>query len=161
MQNENIELSQNIRSFTRIQIGFCFCSYVPTKVNRKIKELNTEIASLLRGIIDKRQRAMEKELGSDYTRSNDLLGILMESNASFSAEHGDKNGGGMSIEDVIEECELFYLVGSETTASFLVWTMVLLCKHPEWQMRAREEVNRVLGDSDPTFEDLYHLKTVI
>lgn len=142
-------------------IGFCFCSYLPTKVNRRIKALNNEIHSLLKGIIGKRQKAMDKG-GSNINPVNDLLGILMESNSSFSHDHhGDNNNPvGMSIDDVIEECELFYFAGSETTASLLVWTMVLLCMHPEWQTRARQEVVRVLGNSEPTFEDLNHLKTV-
>lgn len=92
--------------------------------------------------------------------SDDLLGILMESNSRFIQENGNEKAG-MSIEDVIEECRIFYLAGSDTTSSLLVWTMVLLCKHSEWQTRAREEVHRVFGKSDvPNLEGLNHLKTV-
>ncbi|KAK6132448.1 hypothetical protein DH2020_033825 [Rehmannia glutinosa] len=90
---------------------------------------------------------------------NDLLGILMESNSRFSQEHGNKNVG-MSVEDVVEECKLFYFAGSESTSCLLVWTIVLLCQHPEWQTQAREEVNRVFGKSEPNFEGLNHLRTV-
>lgn len=90
---------------------------------------------------------------------DDLLGLLMESNSRFSHEDGNANLG-LSIDEVIEECKLFYLAGSETTPGLLVWTMVMLCQHPEWQTRARDEVMRVFGDSQPTFEGLNNLKTV-
>ncbi|KAH6759359.1 hypothetical protein C2S51_019594 [Perilla frutescens var. frutescens] len=127
--------------------------YVPTKVNRKVASIIEEIKWRIKGIIEKRQKAM------DEAPSNDLLGILLDSNARFIKEEGNGNCG-MSVEDVINECEMFYLAGSETTSCFLLWTMVLLCQHPHWQTRAREEVNRVFGDSQPTFESLNHLKTV-
>ncbi|KAL7103826.1 hypothetical protein ACP275_08G203600 [Erythranthe tilingii] len=152
LQAERLKLTVQIVQFLFIP-GW---RYLPTKVNRKIKAMNEEIQSLLKGIIEKRQKAMDR---GEATGGDDLLGILMESNSRFTEEDGNKNKG-MSIEDVIEECELFYLVGSETTASLLVWTIVLLCKHPEWQTEAREEVNRVFGNSEPTFEGLNHLKIV-
>ncbi|XP_012850548.1 PREDICTED: cytochrome P450 CYP72A219-like [Erythranthe guttata] len=101
--------------------------YLPTKINRELKSMTEELQSLLRGMIDKRQKAMDRGETVD-----DFLGILMESNSRSIQEHGNKNSG-MSIEDVMEECKLFYFSGSETTSSLLVWTMILLCQHPEWQ----------------------------
>lgn len=92
--------------------------------------------------------------------ADDLLGVLMESNSRFGEEDGSADPAGLSIDEVIEECKPFYLAGSETTSSLLVWTMVMLCQHPQWQNRAREEVMRVFGDSDPTFDGLNKLKTV-
>ncbi|KAL8557641.1 hypothetical protein ACS0TY_004920 [Phlomoides rotata] len=130
--------------------------YLPTKANRKEKAIRKEIQCLVRGIIDKKVKAIERgEAGC----VDDLLGIMMETNSRFIAEDGSKNAG-MSIEDVIEECKLFYVAGSETTASLLVWTMVLLSTHPEWQTRAREEVVNVLGNLEPCFEALNHLNIV-
>ncbi|KAH6775515.1 cytochrome P450 [Perilla frutescens var. hirtella] len=135
--------------------------YVPTKANRKIASIIEEIKWRIKGIIEKRQKAMELRGDTeDEAPSDDLLGILLDSNAGFIKEEGNKNCG-MSVEDVINECEMFYLAGSETTSSLLMWTMVLLCQHPHWQTRAREEVNRVFGDNPhPTFESLNHLKTL-
>ncbi|KAI3466002.1 hypothetical protein Pfo_022665 [Paulownia fortunei] len=135
LQREKVKLTLQL-----LQLSFIpGWRYLPTKVNRKMKAVANEIQSLLRGIIHKRQKAMER---GEAILCNDLLGILMESNSRFSQEHGNDNAG-MSVEDVIEECKLFYFAGSETTASLLVWTIVFLCKHPEWQTQAREEVNRV------------------
>ncbi|KAK6132568.1 hypothetical protein DH2020_033670 [Rehmannia glutinosa] len=143
-------------AFIKGFIMILFRRYLPTKTNRKVKATANELHSLLRGIIDKRLKAMER---GEAIPADDLLGILLESNSKSNQEHGNKNAG-MSIEDVIEECKLFYFAGSETTSSLLVWTMVLLCQHPEWQTQAREEVMRVFGNSEPCFEGLNQLKTV-
>lgn len=125
-------------------------------MNRRLRAITKEAHSLLRGIIDKRQRAISR---GEAIRHDNLLGLLMESNARSIRESGSKKGG-MSIEEVIEECKLFYFAGSETTSSLLAWTMLLLSMHLDWQTRAREEVERVLGRSEPTFEGLNDLKIV-
>ncbi|XP_022148570.1 cytochrome P450 CYP72A219-like [Momordica charantia] len=131
--------------------------FVPTKSNRKMKKIDREINTLLMGIINKRQKAMEKgELGAQ----SDLLGILLESNLREIEEHGNNKRDGMSIEEVVKECRIFYLAGQETTASLLIWTMLCLSLHKQWQDRARVEVLQVFGNKDPTFDGLSSLKVV-
>ncbi|RRT76634.1 hypothetical protein B296_00000166 [Ensete ventricosum] len=83
----------------------------------------------------------------------------MESNIKHFHECGNKNAG-MTIDEVVEECKLFYFAGQETTAVLLTWTMVVLSMHPLWQARAREEVLQVLGKDKPEFDALSHLKIV-
>ncbi|CAF2078859.1 unnamed protein product [Brassica napus] len=121
-------------------------SYLPTKDNRRMKAAAREILVILRGIVNKRLLAREA--------SDDLLGILLESNL------GQDEGNGMSTEDVMEECKLFFFAGQETTSVLLVWTMVMLSQHQDWQARAREEVKQVFGDKKPDAEGLNQLKVM-
>ncbi|GJN18306.1 hypothetical protein PR202_gb05454 [Eleusine coracana subsp. coracana] len=126
---------------------------LPTKSNRKMYQANKEIESILRGIIEKRIQAVKE----GETTKDDLLGLLLESNM----RHTDANGQssmGMTIEDVIEECKVFYFAGMETTSVLLTWTMVVLSMHPEWQDRARQEVLNLYGKNRPEFDGLSRLK---
>ena len=119
-------------------------------------KIENEIRVLVKGIISKRKKAME----AGEAPSDDLLGILLESNDREVKDNGNNKNMGMSIEDVIEECKLFYIAGQETTSVLLNWTFVLLSKFPNWQAQAREEVFQVFGTQKPDYHGLNSLKVV-
>jgi hypothetical protein len=65
--------------------------------------------------------------------SDDLLNLLMESNmeqfmgeGEGEGESGMSSGRGMSVDDIIGECKLFYFASVQTTSVLLTWTMVVL-----------------------------------
>ncbi|XP_024987347.1 cytochrome P450 CYP72A219-like [Cynara cardunculus var. scolymus] len=123
--------------------------FLPTKKNKRVKEIDSHVKASIRGIISKRLMAMEDGEGSH----DDLLGILLESNQQEIDQQ-------MSIEDVIEECKLFYFAGQETTSTLLVWSIILLSQHPSWQSQARDEVFLVFGRKKPDIHGLNRLKIV-
>ncbi|KAL5655894.1 hypothetical protein ACJX0J_035213, partial [Zea mays] len=149
LQGEQAE--RLIQSFQTIFIpGYWL---LPTKNNRRMKEIDREIRKILHGIIRKRERAFIDSEGTN----DDLLGLLVESNMR------ESNGNaklGMTTEDIIEECKLFYFAGMETTSVLLTWTLILLSMHPEWQEQAREEVLNHFGMGTPDFDNLNRLKIV-
>ncbi|CAK9325296.1 unnamed protein product [Citrullus colocynthis] len=152
LQTELAELV--IQSTLRVYIpGWRF---LPTKSNNKMKEISNEITTLILGIMNEREKSMK--VGEAI--QTDLLSILMESNLNEIKQHGNNKDIGMSIEDVIAECKLFYIAGQETTATLLVWTMVLLSTYSEWQERARAEVFEIFGNKKPDYDDLSRLKVV-
>uniref|UniRef100_A0A2K1YI30 Cytochrome P450 n=1 Tax=Populus trichocarpa TaxID=3694 RepID=A0A2K1YI30_POPTR len=130
--------------------------FLPIPTNRRLKAIDKEIKASLNALINKREKAMSA--GEDA--KNDLLGLLLESNFREIQEHGNTKSVRMSIEDVIDECKIFYFAGQETTSVLLTWTMVLLAQYPNWQARAREEVVQVFGNKKPDFDGLNHLKVV-
>jgi cytochrome P450 len=121
-----------------------------------MNEVNNDIKSSLKDIINKREKALKE----GESTKNDLLSILLESNQKEIEENESNKNVGMSIEDVIEECKLFYFAGQETTSVLLVWTMILLSRYPDWQTRARDEVWNLFGNKKPDFDGLNNLKIV-
>ena len=146
LQDEQSELA--IKSFLYFKIpGY---SFLPTKMNQRLKAIDVEMNSMLTKIISKRENSMKQS--PDDQVNDDLLGLLLQSNEGESC---------MNMEGVINECKLFYFAGQETTSILLTWTMVLLGMNPNWQDRARAEVLQVFGKEKPDFERLSRLKIVI
>nr|XP_011460595.1 PREDICTED: cytochrome P450 72A15-like isoform X1 [Fragaria vesca subsp. vesca] len=133
--------------------------FIPTKKNQRRKKLHNEITSMLRNIVQNKINAMR----AGESSVDDLLGLLLQSNGQTDLSENassTRSNEMMTIEDVIEECKMFYLAGQETTSSLLTWTMIVLAMHPDWQEKAREEVLRVCGEKEPNFEAIGRLKIV-
>jgi cytochrome P450 len=69
----------------------------------------------------------------------------------------DERGAALSDEDVRNEVVTLVLAGHETTATALTWAWYLLATHPAVRAKFHAELDAVLGDRDPTLEDVAHL----
>ncbi|PIA27723.1 hypothetical protein AQUCO_07600112v1, partial [Aquilegia coerulea] len=132
--------------------------FLPTKKNKRRIYLDKEIKENLNDLIQRKLSAMRTgEWGAD-----DLLGMLLQycNQSPFQDDVSNLKNKRMTIDEVIEECKLFYLAGQETSSTLLTWSMILLAMHPSWQEKAREEVLLICGRRMPSSEDLTHFKIV-
>jgi cytochrome P450 len=81
---------------------------------------------------------------------HDLLGALLAA--------VDDEGHAMSDAQLRDEVLTMFLAGHETTALALSWASWLLAQHPGVQYALRDELDAVLGDRDPTVDDLPRLR---
>jgi cytochrome P450 len=54
----------------------------------------------------------------------------------------------------------FLIAGHITTSSLLAWTACFLSSHPDVQEKAYQEVKEVLGDREPTADDVSKLRYI-
>ncbi|XP_011101783.1 cytochrome P450 CYP749A22-like [Sesamum indicum] len=100
-----------------------------------------------------RKREEKVLTGQADNFGSDFLGSLLR------VHHDADKKNRISLDDVIDECKVFFLAGHETTSSLLSWTFLLLAIHTDWQDKARKEVLELFGQENPTAEGLPRLKT--
>ncbi|GFP86075.1 cytochrome p450 cyp72a219 [Phtheirospermum japonicum] len=129
--------------------------YLPTAAHRKAKAMEAEVRDSFRTMIN--DRLKKRRAGIEDGR--DLFDLFLdELYDEKSAKEVDIEG---IVDDAIGNCKLFYFAGYETTSNLLVWTMVNLAIHQDWQTRGREEVYRILGKRTKLQpDDLSQLKIV-
>ncbi|CAL5360696.1 unnamed protein product [Camellia sinensis] len=138
--------------------------FLPTKRNMKSWKLDKEIKKSLVNVIDQRKR----ENSSPKMLENgpkDLLGLMIQASMKESVnKRVELNSSPISkitVHDIAEECKSFFFAGEQTTSNLLTWTTILLAMHPQWQVKARDEVLRVCGPRDvPSKDDIAKLKTL-
>jgi cytochrome P450 len=68
-----------------------------------------------------------------------------------------EDGEGFTEQQVLDETLTLMLAGFETTANALAWTWWLLDANPDAAARLRAEIDTVIGDAVPTYEDIARL----
>ncbi|XP_057865275.2 11-oxo-beta-amyrin 30-oxidase-like [Cryptomeria japonica] len=111
--------------------------------------------SLTKMIFDRKKNV---EMKNHDSYGTDLLGLMMD---AYKNELKDKkNFLSLSLQHMVDECKTFFTAGSETTATLLTWTLIILGMHTNWQDQAREEVLHIFNKEIPKFEALSRLKLV-
>ena len=113
--------------------------YMPTPGNFRFWRAKKAMDGVVNGLIAERRR--------DGGGQNDLLGMFMEA-------RDEETGEGMSDAQLRDEVVTMLNAGHETTANALTFTLYLLSKHPDVARRLEAEVDAVLGERQPTVDDL-------
>jgi len=83
----------------------------------------------------------------------DLLQMMMDATYEDSNEQ-------MNDQQLMDEMITMFSAGHETSANALAWTIHLLAKHPEIVAKMRAEIQRVVGDELPGFQNIRQLTYV-
>jgi cytochrome P450 len=111
----------------------------PTPANRRAESYQAALYRVVDEIVAERRAAP--------TTEDDMLGLLL-------GARDPEGGGGLDDDEVRDQVLIFLLAGHETTATSLTFTLHLLGLHPEIQERVFQEAKDVLGDRQPTLEDV-------
>jgi len=112
------------------------------------KKLGVSIKEIA-GVMLERSR---KEFGSDKS----VIGLLIK------AENAETKGIGMTKEEVSAQMNGLILAGYETTSISLTWALVELSRHPDMQVKLREELLAQFpsGTPDPTWDQLTNAESL-
>jgi len=72
----------------------------------------------------------------------------------------DMRGADIDNKQLRDDLMTMLVAGHETTAAVLTWALFELSKNPDIKMRVVEEIDRVVGDRHPTYEDIKEMKYV-
>ncbi|XP_051146198.1 cytochrome P450 CYP749A22-like [Andrographis paniculata] len=106
------------------------------------KSLHDSVMTLIR----KREESVKSGFGKDF------LGSLLK------VHHDNDPNTRISVDDVIDECKVFYIAGHETTSTVMPWIVVLLSVYTDWQDKVRQEVLQIFGQDKPTPEGISRMK---
>lgn len=117
---------------------------LPLPINRRVDDAMARLDRVVRGFVAARRDAGGADTGDD------LLGMLLAAR--------DEDGSRMDDQQVRDEVLILFLAGHETTALALSWAFHLLAASPAARSALHAELDEVLGDRDPTVEDLPRLR---
>lgn len=125
--------------------GIPLPEWVPTPSNRRMKRTMGELEGAVYRVI-----AAGRRRGHD---DGTLLSMLL---GARDADTGEP----LTDKEVRDEVFTLFVAGHETTALTLTWMFTLLEGREDVVEKLRAEVDEVLGDRDPTFEDVPRLTYV-
>jgi len=123
----------------RITAPFPYWHYFKLPKDREVERSMAVIRKTIEQFIAKSRARLEANPELRTKPSNFLEGLLVGA---------DNAPSGISDDDLIGNVLTILLAGEDTTANSISWMLHLMATYPEVQAKMREEVDRVLGDSD-------------
>jgi cytochrome P450 len=128
----------------QLSIWRLLVNLLPTPSSLRFRRVMRNLDEFIYGLIRKR-----RESGED---TGDLLSMLLQAR--------DDDGNGMSDQQLRDELTTLMVAGLDTTALTLAWAFYLLALNPEVDRKLFCDLQAVLGDRPPTFNDLPKLACV-
>ncbi|KAI0637564.1 cytochrome P450 [Trametes polyzona] len=125
---------------------FPFLWRIPTPMRRLQMKLNRCMEEIAVVLLENTRREM-KGMGEKDHEDKSIIGLLIKAEDTESSLR-------MSQEEIMAQMKVLILAGYETTSISLTWALIELCRHPEKQVRLREELKEQFPTSDPTWEQL-------
>jgi cytochrome P450 len=134
-----------MRTFQQsMEQGDIFPQWMPLPFRKRVRLAVESLDSIMERLIDERRR----NRGASHA---DLLEALV----TAVDEEGD--GRGLSVREVRDQLVTLFLAGHETTSQALTWTLYLLSQNRDADRALERELDHVLGERVPTFDDVARL----
>ncbi|MGE5071835.1 MAG: cytochrome P450 [Anaerolineae bacterium] len=128
----------------RKQNGLASPAWLPTRTNRDYWKAREMVHSYIQSVIEKRRSLPEAEW------PNDLLTRLMQA-------RDEETGEPMSEGLLRDESITTFFAGHETTARTMTFAWYALAANPHVADKLHSELDTVLGERQPTLDDLHQL----
>ncbi|KAH8998335.1 cytochrome P450 [Lactarius hatsudake] len=102
-----------------------YVRYIPTREYRGFRSWLDNVRVFSEGLI---------KLSTDKGDGNDIMSVLLRANASSNPKNK------MADNEMVDQIATFISAGHETSAKSLTWYFYAIAKHPETQVRIREEI---------------------
>jgi cytochrome P450 len=126
---------------TRAFVPFRMPEKIPTATNRRFKESFKALSEFVDLELTKRDR--------NGHAGNDLLDLMLRAR--------DDAGEGLNTRQLYDEALMLSIVGHQTTAAVIVWTLSQLSINSHVETKLYLELEHVLGERNPSLEDLPQL----
>lgn len=128
-----------LRYARQAELFFLIPDWLPTPLNLRANRGVNKLEEIIADIVRQRQEQTD----------DDLLSILLAAK--------DEAGTSLSAKDLRDEVMTLLIAGHDTTANALTFTLMLLAQHPEIEAKVVAEIESVIGDRSPQYEDIPHL----
>ncbi|XP_046574763.1 cytochrome P450 3A5-like [Haliotis rubra] len=98
------------------------------------------------------------DLKEGKMKRQDFFQLLMDAEDDGTDTQGGSQKKKMTNDEIIGQALLFFIAGYETTANTLHFVAYSLAKNPDVQKRLTEEIDSVLGDKTPDYDNIGGLK---
>lgn len=111
---------------------------------------------VLNDLISKAKESREEEEIEDL-ENRDYANVKDPSLLRFMV---DMRGADMDGKQLRDDLMTMLIAGHETTAAVLTWALFELLRNPEIMKEAQAEIDRVIGDRQPTLDDIKEMKFI-